>query len=313
MFFPLEDLERFKNTPSPENAAILDSQGFLAAPGETPEQYAERLSQESEKIAALKESLQREKVIEPYQGLVVDHESEIPWTILEEATETTRKAYGFEIKWVPGFFPAKGLGLLWGGCSIGAYENLPALFIIRKAFRKSKRFFIYSREELTSHELCHVARSPMDDMKYEEHFAYAISNSALRRYSGNCFKSEKDAILFLLPVFLLLLIQFGRTFDWPQVWAWPFWILAFLWPAWLFINNQFDRKRYFCAENALRPYTEQPGAVLFRCTAEEIDHLSDIAENPEKVREFLENKKTSDLRWQIITCRFLKKEDTTHG
>lgn len=97
-----------------------------------------------------------------------------------------------------------------------------------------------------------MARTPIQDHEYEEHFAYAISHSPLRRYTGNCFKSEKDAILFILPVFLLLLVQIGRVTYWPMIPAWPFWILAFVWPVFLTVCNIFARRRYFRAENALR-------------------------------------------------------------
>jgi len=302
-------LTDFHRDPAVESAAELDSLGFLAAPGEDEPAYAARLKTEEEKIVRFRTLLQREKVLEPYQGLIVDSHSEIPSEILDEAAETTRNAYGFEIRWVPGFFPVKGLGLLWGGCSIGSYEDIPALFIIRRSFEKKRRFFIYSREELTSHELCHVARSPLNDMPYEEHFAYAISHSALRRYSGNCFKSEKDALFFLLPVFLLLAVQILRTFYRPDIPALPFWILAFVWPVWLLIANAKTRKRYFRAESALRPYTDRPQAVLFRCVSDEINAFADAADDPDAVRKMLEDKKNSDLRWKIIYHRFMNKEN----
>ena len=306
-------LADFLRKPSVETAAVLDSLGFLAAPGESISEYAARLCSEELKIRNFREQVRRELVMEPYQGLVVDARSEIPPEILDEAAETTRNAYGFEIRWVPGFFPVKGLGLLWGGCSIGSYEDIPALFVLRRSFETKRRFFIYSREELTSHELCHVARSPLNDMAYEEHFAYAVSRSALRRYSGSCFKSEKDALFFLLPVFLLLAVQILRTFYRPGIPAWPFWILAFLWPVWLLIANARARRRYFRAESALRPYTDRPQAVLFRCVADEINTFADVADDPAAVRKFLEDKKESDLRWKIIDYRFMNKEKEENG
>ena len=153
----------------------------------------------------------------------------------------------------------------------------------------------------------------LNDMEYEEHFAYAISGSPLRRYSGNCFKSEKDALLFLLPVFLLLAVQLLRVSLWPMIPAWPFWILIFVWPVWLLILNAASRKRYFRAKNALKSYTDRPGAVLFRCTTAEINRLAEIADQPEEVRNFLNEKKDSDLRWQIIYHRFMNKKEDTNG
>ena len=311
MSFPdREEIASLKETPNPAILADLDAQGLLLAPGESAQEYADRLLEEEERIEQLRTKLAEEKELEPYTGLTIRSGMEIPDEILEEAAETTRAAYGFAVKWVPGFFPTHGLGILWGGCSISSYEDLPTLFIIRKSFKNKKKFFIYGREELTAHELCHVARSPIQDREYEEHFAYAISHSPLRRYSGNCFKSEKDAILFILPVFLLLVIQIGRVTCWPMIPAWPFWILAFVWPVFLTVCNIFARRRYFRAENALRSLgVEMPQAVLFRCTADEINTFASLADTPEQLKKYFQEKQECDLRWKVITKRFIRKEE----
>ena len=311
MGFPEKEIiEPLKETENLTVLAELDAQGLLLAPGESSAEFAARLLAEEERIENLRKRLAEEKEFDPYTGLTLTEGMEIPDEILEEAAETTRNAYGFEVKWVPGFFPKRGLGLLWGGCSISSFENLPTLFIIRSNFKTGKKFFIYGREELLAHELCHVARTPIQDSAYEEHFAYAISHSPLRRYSGNCFKSEKDAILFLLPVFLLLLIQIGRATYWPEIPIWPFWILAFVWPVFLILCNAIARKRYFRAEKALRSLgVSMPQAVLFRCTAKEIDEFGALASQPERLAEYWKTKQESDLRWKVITERFIKKQE----
>ena len=311
MSFPnREEIASLKETPNPAILADLDAQGLLLAPGESAQEYADRLLEEEERIEQLRTKLAEEKELEPYTGLTIRSGMEIPDEILEEAAETTRAAYGFAVKWVPGFFPTHGLGILWGGCSISSYEDLPTLFIIRKSFKNKRKFFIYGREELTAHELCHVARSPIQDREYEEHFAYAISHSPLRRYSGNCFKSEKDAILFILPVFLLLVIQIGRVTCWPMIPAWPFWILAFVWPVFLIVCNIRARKRYFRAEKALRSLgVEMPRAVLFRYTGAEIDDFAALADDAEKLKDYFLEKQTCDLRWQVVTERFIRKKE----
>ena len=79
--------EKSRQTPSVELAAELDSQGWLAAPGEDLTAYAERLEQEQRKIKDFNEQLDREKVLEPYTGLVVDASSRIPQEILAEVKE----------------------------------------------------------------------------------------------------------------------------------------------------------------------------------------------------------------------------------
>lgn len=300
-----DELRAFQEHPGVDTAAALDARGWLAAPGEDLNAFGARLNAEERKIRAFQEQLEREKIMEPYQGLVIDAAAKISPEILDEGAEITRNAYGFAISFVPGFFPVKGLGLLWGGCTISATEDLPAFFILRRAFAKKSRFLIYSRKELVAHELCHAARAPLSDAAYEEHFAYALSSSALRRYTGNCFKSEQDVLLFLLPCFLLLVVQLLRSAWYPALPVWPFWILIFIWPAWLLAVNAAARKRCARAEAALRPHTNRPGAVLFRCTAAEIDALARIADEPGAVTEFLTGKKETDLRWRIIRSRFI--------
>ena len=82
-----------------------------------------------------------------------------------------------------------------------------------------------------------------------------------------------------------------------------------MWPVWLLIANAKARKRYFRAESALRPYTDRPQAVLFRCVSDEINAFADAADDPDAVRKMLEDKKDSDLRWKIIYHRFMNKEN----
>lgn len=299
----------FREEPTVEKASLLDERGFLPAPGEDLVSYQKRILSLEKNIENFRKALEQENVLEPYCGLLLSRDGVMDPSVLREVAPVTEKAYGFSIDWVPGFYPEKGLGLLWGGCSIDGYEEIPPLFMIRKSFRKKKRFFIYSREELTAHELCHVARNPIKDRSYEEHFAYAVSQSAFRRYTGNCFKTEKDALFFLLPVFAMLFFRIAQAGGYLlKVPSWPLWILIVLWPAWLLWNNYRSRKVYFRAEKALKDYTERPGAVLFRCTGEEIRSLGALSGDPEKVKEFLSGKKESDLRWQILFKRFVKKD-----
>lgn len=291
----------------------LDASGLLIAPGETKEEFGKRLEEEGEKIALLKKNLAENDSGEPLIGLTLSRDLEIPEEILEEGAETTRKYYDFAVKWVPGYYPLRGLGALWGGCSISSSYDTPTLFVIRKSFMKKKKFFVYEREELISHELCHVARVPMEDSKYEEFFAYAHSRSALRRYTGNCFKSEKDAIFFILPIFFLLFVQISRVSYLPDLPAWPFWILAFVWPVFLLFCNMRERKRIFGAKALLeKSGSVKAESVLFRCNKEEIESLASIAfsSDPlEKCKAFLEEKKHSDLRWKVIRKRFFITQD----
>ena len=307
--FPREEyLLSLKDLPEEkllQELSLLDAQGLLLAPGETLDAFVERLLRERRNIDALNKELAETGEAEPLIGLKLKNDGRIPLSLLEEGLDVTAEKYGFAAKWVPGFFPSSGLGVLWGGCSISSTEETPTLFLIRSSFRKKEKYFIYSRKELISHESCHAVRVPIGDMTYEEHFAYAISSSPLRRYTGNCFKSEKDAILFLLPVFLLLLIQIMRVSFTPDLPAWPFWILAFVWPAFLVFVNIRERKQYFKAETALKEAgVNNPSAVLFRCGEKEIVSFA-ACKSTQETEALLREKSREDLRWKVIAARFV--------
>lgn len=296
----------------PENEQInalcqLDEAGLLLAPGENISDYVKRLTLERNNIDKLDQLLAENGEAEPLIGLKLSENARIPAEIMEEGFMETQKHYGFAANWVPGFFPVSGLGALWGGCSISSTEDTPTLFLIRNSFKNKEKYFIYSRKELISHELCHAVRVPIGDMRYEEHFAYALSHSALRRYTGNCFKSEKDAIFFLLPIFFLLLIQIMRISYTPDLPAWPFWILAFVWPIFLIFINMRERKLYFKAEKALKENgIKNPSAILFRCQTSEIEGFARCG-SKEEIRNVLMEKEKEDLRWKVITNRFIRE------
>ena len=142
----------------------------------------------------------------------------------------------------------------------------------------------------------------------EEHFAYAGSYSRLRRYMGNCFQTDRDAILFILPVLLLLLVQVLINVFYVPLPSWPFWILAFAWPVYLLIRNARQRKRYFTAEKIVRACGfPNPGAFLFRCTSPEIESIA--GKTPGEFEEFLKEKAASELRMRIMLKRFRKGEN----
>jgi len=293
---------------SPQNFArvvSLDAAGHLVAPGETGDSFMRRMALWRSNLDSLETSMATREGFELWPGLQLKNSDRIPKEILEEAASCTESLYGFKIDWVPGFFLSKGLGLLWGGCAISLSPPSGAsLFLVRSAFAKKEKWFIYGRKELLAHELCHVAREALQDLAMEEHFAYQTSLSRFRRYIGNCFRSEIDAYLFVVPVFILLGVQLcNLLLEW-SIPAWPFWLLALLPPAWLLTRNQLQRVRYFKAERALSalgcPF---PKAVLFRCLSKEVDELSKLSGDALKAR--LKLKSETELRWAVIAARFL--------
>ncbi|HBC88250.1 MAG TPA: hypothetical protein DCZ94_14965 [Lentisphaeria bacterium] len=288
--------------------AEADSRGFLLPPGENLADYKKRLQEMMHSYSEIEKDLNSTDKYNIFGEFVLDTRMRITPEIMGEAADLTRKYYEFSIDWVPGFFISKSLGLLWGGCAISfPDQNQLSIFIIRANFAEKKRWLFYTRDELLAHELCHVARLPVRDRTFEELFAYRLSPSRLRRYMGNCFRHDYDAILFILPVFLLLAVQILRLFfglD-QKIPIWPFWIFAGLYPLFLMLRNHLNRNIFFRAKRNL----EKAGCgkalpVLFRCTKNELERMS-LLIDPEKLKAWMDGKAESELRWKVIKFRFM--------
>ena len=283
----------------------LDSHGLIAAPGETLESFAARID-ELLRIRARFDLRDNNppptEQIEAEVGFKVGSLEPIAPEIVAEASKKTEKLFGFRADWVPAFFPSSGLGLLWGGCTVVTESGFP-VFFLRRGFRNKPKWFIYRRDELLAHELCHAVRSCLEDETYEEHFAYMTSNSAFRRWSGNCFRRESDAFAFLIPVVLLLVMQIVVYTGLLNLPLWPFWFIAFAFPAFLIARNIPERRTFFTARTKLEHSGfANPDAALFRMTADEIRTLARTPDD--QVESFLQTKSESELRWQILIQRF---------
>ena len=297
---------------NPNTPYELDSHGLIAAPGESLESFATRIDELLRTRARFDLSTGGQADPGPLEdevGFKVGAAEPIDATIIAEAAEKTEKLFGFRADWVPAFFPARGLGLLWGGCTVITDSGFP-VFFLRRGFRARPKWFIYRRDELLAHELCHAVRGCLEDETYEEHFAYMTSNSAFRRWTGNCFRRELDAVVFLIPVVLLLAVQFVVYSGLLNIPLWPFWIAAFAFPAFLIARNIPERRTFFNARAKLeRTGFANPDAALFRMTADEIRTLARTPDD--RIESFLEDKSAAELRWQILTQRFQHPQTET--
>ena len=286
----------------PNTPYELDSHGLLAAPGETLESFAARIDEllrTRARFDLCTDERGGSESLEAEIGFKVGAVEPIGTEIIAEAADKTEKLFGFRADWVPAFFPTRGLGLLWGGCTVITDSGFP-VFFLRRGFRS---WFIYRRDELLAHELCHAVRGCLEDEPYEEHFAYMTSDSAFRRWTGNCFRREWDAIAFLIPVVLLLVAQIVVYTGLLRLPIWPFWILAFAFPAFLIARNIPDRRTFFAARSKLEKNGfANPDAAVFRMTADEIRTLARTPDD--EIENYLENKANTELRWQILIHRF---------
>lgn len=275
----------------------FDRHGLFPAPGEDCAAFAGRLTRLAAALDALEHDMLQHGSVEPCAGIKLEKSNAIPSEIYNEALRKTVDLYDVKPDWVPGYFADESFGALWGGCALSDPESNLVLFIIRKVFRKKRKFLVYDRRELMAHELTHAAHQSIDEIKFEEYFAYRTAESALRKFFGGCFVFKYDAMFFLLPILLLPVIQLLNIFSSMVLPVRYFYVLAAVYPLYLAVRcfmtwHLAARARRFLQKNNVK----QPDAVLFRMTAEEIRTL---ARN--------QMPQGNDLRWQLIKERLEKR------
>ena len=293
-----------------ENAALeLDRRGLFAAPGENSAQAAARMRRWLDANDVLRRIMKNSALAEIDDGIKVGREDLIPDTLFSEARERTRELYGFAVDWAVGFYLDSGVGKLWGGCAWHDESSGRTLFALRGSFRTRDRFWVYDRTELMAHELCHAARTPFgDDWPLEEFFAYRTSGRRLRRYLGNCFVRKFDALIFLGPALLVLLLQMLRVFLLPGLPWWPGWLVLAGCLGYLLMRNQLARRGFFRARSGLMKFfhasSSEADAFLFRSLWPEIKRMA-AARNRDALRDVLTAPGTLDLRRRTALRRFI--------
>jgi len=284
--------------------AELDRRGLLLGAGETCADYAARLRCLVGNLESMDAELARTGRFE-IEGVRVTAAARIPAELFREAAPVTDSLFAFRIDWVPGFFVNPKLGWLFGGCAFWFYPDFFALFIIRKAFERRRRWLIYGRRELLAHELCHVARVGLDSRLFEETFAYQTATSGFRRLIGGVFRVPADSYLLLLVTLLLLVAQIVRVTAWNALWIWPFWTALGGVAGGLAVRHWWLQRAFGRALQHLGPLAgDRAPAVLFRCTDAEIFECARCA-GPDALAARIGEWAASEPRWQTIRARFL--------
>ncbi len=297
-------------------ASLLDAAGIIPGKDESEENFFHRAQRSFDVQRQLSNALITEGGTTVFGEIEITGDRRTDPAILEEAGVVTEQLYGFKVQHVPGFFLSGSVGLLWGGCLIGDPDLDLSVFFLRDSFKNRKKWLFYDRTELAAHELCHSARTALNEVMLEEYFAYRTSSSALRRYLGNCFIRDYDALLFVIPALFLPLAQFVQMFFWPKMPVFPFWIAALIYPVYLLVRNQRARNLVNRARKVLKNCgITMAEAVLFRCVPQELDELSRLKDGDELV-EYVNKKGETELRWRVIARRFIHPcfvEETANG
>ena len=286
-----------------ETLAQADANGFICGASEDAPAFAERLRAFVKNRATLEAALTKDGKYD-CEGIVVTSSDRIDARRFAAIAPRTKALYDFEIDWVPGFYIDPSFSLLFGGCAFCQYPDFFTLFIIRRSFKRQARWLIYDRDELLSHELCHVAHIGLESRLYEETFAYRTSASAFRRLLGGMFLCQTDSFLFLGSALLLFLAQVVRTYWWSPLPLWPFWLACIVVFAWLGARHFFSTRRLNRALQMLSSvFGDNAWNALFRCTDGEIIELAKM-KSADDLREWLAAKRASVLRWKVIFRRF---------
>ena len=286
-----------------ETLAQADACGFICGASENAVAFAERLRSFVKNRATLEAALTKDGKYD-CEGIVVTSADRIDDRRFAAVAPRTKALYDFEIDWVPGFYIDPSFSLLFGGCAFCQYPDFFTMFIIRRSFKRQARWLIYDRDELLSHELCHVAHIGLESRLYEETFAYRTSASGFRRLLGGMFQCQTDSFLFLGSALLLFLAQLIRTYWWEPLPLWPFWCLCIGVFAWLGARHFFAIRRLNRALEVLASiFGDNAWNALFRCTDEEIIQLAKMQAG-NGLRDWLDAKRETILRWKVIFRRF---------
>ena len=282
--------------------AELDAMGISPSPAESVEEFATRLEGLNLNFAKMEDALHcaGEYTVE---GVAVKATARIPEEIFAEPMERTSRLFGFRCDWVPGFFFSASPLSFFGGYAFYFFPEFFAMFLARGEFRKRQKWLFIGRDELVSHEMCHIARAALESHAYEELFAYQTATTAFRRFTGGIFREQLDSFLFLGATFLLFFWQLARAFAFPLLPAWPGWVVLVADVVFLMARHCRTYHRFTTARKKLtRLYGDEATAraVLFHASDAEIPQLAKAKDLPG----LLDGWANSQLRWQIIRHRF---------
>ncbi len=288
----------------------LDSMGFFPAPNEEREAFLTRVSA----LKKFKDDVQKE-INETgkfkLEGLVYQKEEVVSEKDLYACQNQSKGKYQFQLNYVPAFFSSLGLNFLFGGMAM-TFEDTEnkykkgemfSIFQLRKCFRDKEKFLIYTRNEIISHECCHVARAPFKALEYEEYFAYQTSDSAFRRIVSPMLWRGSDMVILMLFLMIVFFAQLYVTFVSQNYLFYVYgWAPFFGYLSFLALRSYNSRMALSKLKTKITPLCKEPAfvdAVLFRMTDLEIREAIQAT----SFVDYLSTKK--DLRWQIIRQRFL--------
>lgn len=274
----------------------LNKMGFIPGPGELLDSFCARVDY----CLNLKDHLPNEL------KCALSTESSSP-EILASPIKYLQSMYDIAPDWIPLFFSNYKLSFWHGGCAwifqMTEEEPTTALIQLRSSLLYSPKYLgLYRREELLTHELCHVGRMMFQEPRYEEFFAYQTSCFRIRKWLGPILQSSVESVCFLLVLFLIVVFDlFLVALHHHDAYMMALWIKTLpvvfiglgLWRLW---------KRHRAISATLKNLREVLGTnekasfVAYRLTDSEIESFSQMS--GAQIIEYMNDQQ--ELRWQVI-------------
>jgi len=204
-----------------------------------------------------------------------------------------------------GFYSDKDLYFFQGACTwIYEHKNKFSIGILqlRKKLEK-KKYFFYDHDEILTHELAHLARMGFDE-KNEEIFAYILSSSKLRAALGPIIEDEKEVLVFFSFV-LISMVSLFLSLDIVYLLSSICTVGYLSLGLFRLIRKKVTIRRAAKNLGKVLKVKKSVRATLFRMSDSEIKLFSKL--KPEKIIEYVNEKKEKSLRWKMIDLAYFKR------
>ncbi|MDD7986820.1 hypothetical protein PQO01_17860 [Lentisphaera marina] len=292
-----------------EAILALNKRGFFPASKESLDDFICRLENLRTEYEKFDTTLQKVGSFE-LEGVKFNKADVIPSEMFCDARKSNLELYDFDLDWVPGFFYSPGA--MFGGCAWGIPPYFFTLFILRPSFRTRDKWYIYGRQELMAHEMCHAVRFPLEADKYEEMFAYQTSTSSFRKLFGPMVRSPLETYILLGLITALMGVQvwiYSQEYV-KQAYFLPMPVLVLMglmlgYFAFLMLRQHLQNKSYERLLLMLSTFTDKPRAVAFRLNDQEIDVLlKEKTLSPDLFGSLLDQVGAGDLRKKVLFSYF---------
>lgn len=227
---------------------------------------------------------------------------------MDRACDTLDALYGIRPDYVPVAYSSDSLALWEAACTW--MEEDRAWIQMRASFEKKEHlFFLYSKNEVLSHECVHAVRYPLACSKFEEFFAYFVSqeSSRFRTLLGPLFETPQESRLLLFSLllpFIPLLYTFFQQAE-PPIWAELF-LLPPIATLSFFTSRLVRRWQIWrrCKKNIEICLPCKPLHLMIRLLDQEIELFARLS--PQGILEWINEEKKSSFRWQMLVSIYCK-------